>query len=148
EQTSHGGAFLAGKQLEIVAGYDSASVRMDPDGQVRVAVGLHSHGQGHETTIAQIAADELGVEPADVRVVFGDTAVVPYGLGTWGSRSAVYCGGATILAAGDIRDKLLRIAAEMLEASPSDLELAGGRARVAGSPDRFVPIAELARRAH
>jgi carbon-monoxide dehydrogenase large subunit len=148
ELTAHGGEFLAGKHLEIVSGYDSASVRMDPDGKVRVAVGLHSHGQGHETTIAQIAADELGLEPDDVRVVFGDTAVVPYGLGTWGSRSTVYCGGATILAAGDIRDKLLRIGAEMLEANPSDLELDAGRVRVAGSPDRFVTIAEVARRTH
>jgi carbon-monoxide dehydrogenase large subunit len=147
EQTAHGTQFLGGKMLEIVGGYDSSSVRVEPDGKIRVAVGLHSHGQGHETTIAQIAADELGVGVEEIDVVFGDTAVVPYGMGTWASRSTVYCGGATILAARDVREKMLRLAAAMLEASEDDLELADGVVRAVGSPDRFVTVADVARRA-
>jgi carbon-monoxide dehydrogenase large subunit len=147
EQTAHGGKFLGGKSLEIVAGYDSASVRVEPDGRVTVALGLHNHGQGHETTMAQIASDELGVPVEDIRVVYGDTAVAPYGMGTWASRSTVYCGGATILAARDIRAKIVRLAAAMLEASEHDLELADGVVRAVDSPGRFVSVGDVARRA-
>jgi carbon-monoxide dehydrogenase large subunit len=147
EQTAHGGDFLGTKSLGIVAGYDTASMRVEPDGKVRVAVGLHSHGQGHETTIAQIAADELGVSADDVEVVFGDTAVVPYGLGTWASRSTVYCGGATILAAREVRDQVLQVAADMLEANPADLELADGVVSARDAPQRRVALADVARRA-
>jgi carbon-monoxide dehydrogenase large subunit len=146
EQTAHGGAFLGTKSLGIVAGYDTSSMRVEPDGKVRVAVGLHSHGQGHETTIAQIAADELGVAADDVEVVFGDTAVVPYGLGTWASRSTVYCGGATILAARDVRDQVLTVAADMLEANPADLVLADGIVSARDAPQRRVSLADVARR--
>jgi len=147
EQSAHGGKFLGGKSLEIVAGYDSALVRVEPDGRVTVAVGLHSHGQGHETTIAQIAADELGVPVDDIRVVYGDTAVAPYGMGTWASRSTVYCGGATILAARDARAKIVRLGASMLEANEADLELSDGVVRAVDAPGRFVSVADVARRA-
>ena len=131
----------------LTLGYDTASLRVEPDGKLRLAVGLHSHGQGPETTMAQIGADELGVDPSDVEVVFGDTAVVPYGNGTWASRSTVYCGGAAVLAARDIREKALELAADMLEASPGDLEIAGGTISVRGTPGRGVPFADVARRA-
>jgi carbon-monoxide dehydrogenase large subunit len=147
EQTAHGGAFLGGKSLAIVGGYDSASVRVEPDGRVTVALGLHNHGQGHETTIAQIASDELGVPVEDIRVVYGDTAVAPYGMGTWASRSTVYCGGATILAARDVRAKIVRLAAGMLEASEDDLEIVGGAVRAVDAPTRSVSVADVARRA-
>ena len=146
EQTAHGGAFLGGKGLGIVAGYDSAALRVEPDGRVRVAVGLHSHGQGHETTIGQIAAETLGVPVDSVEVVFGDTAVVPYGMGTWASRSTVYCGGATILAARDVREQILAVAADMLEANPDDLELADGIVRASDAPHRNVTVEQVARR--
>ena len=110
EQSAYGPLSLASRQMEMTFGYDTASIRVEPDGHVRVAVGLHNHGQGHETTIAQLAASELGIDPNDIVVIWGDTATVPYGLGTWASRSTVTSGSATLLAARDIKDKVLRLA--------------------------------------
>ncbi len=147
EHSSYGPKSLGKRQHEITPGYDTSSVRIEPDGTVRVAVGLHSHGQGQATTIAQIASDELGVPVRDIEVVYGDTAVVPYGMGTWASRSTVYCGGATILAATELRKKMLLLAADMLEADPADLELGQGAVSVRGAPTRSVAIGEIARRA-
>jgi aerobic carbon-monoxide dehydrogenase large subunit len=147
EQSAYGPKAMGSRLLEMTFGYDTSSVRFEPDGRVRVAVGLHNHGQGHETTIAQIAADELGLAVRDVDVVYGDTAVVPYGLGTWASRSTVCCGGATILAARDLRTKMTELAADMLEARPEDLTVADGFVSVRGSPSRHVSIADVARRA-
>ncbi len=147
EQSAYGPQALASRKMELTLGYDTASVRVEPDGRVRIAVGLHNHGQGHETTIAQIAAAELGIPPGDIEVIWGDTDRVPYGLGTWASRSTVCSGGATILASRDVRDKVLRLAASMLEANASDLELADGRVSVRGSPSRGVSFGEVARRA-
>jgi aerobic carbon-monoxide dehydrogenase large subunit len=147
EQSAYGAKAMGSRQLEMTFGYDTASVRFEPDGRARVAVGLHNHGQGHETTIAQIAADELGLVPDDIDVVYGDTAIVPYGLGTWASRSTVCCGGATILAARDLREKMFTLAADMLEARPDDLELQAGAVGLRGSPSRRVTIADVSRRA-
>ena len=132
EQSAYGAQAMGSRQLEMTFGYDTASVRFEPDGCVRVAVGLHNHGQGHETTIAQIASEELGVPVDQIDVVWGDTAVVPYGLGTWASRSTVCCGGATILAARELREKIVTLAADMLEARPDDLALEDGVRRSAG----------------
>jgi carbon-monoxide dehydrogenase large subunit len=148
EHSAYGPQALAARRMEMTLGYDTAALRMEPDGRLRVAVGLHNHGQGHETTIAQIAADELGLAVGDIDVVYGDTAVVPYGMGTWASRSTVCCGGATVLAAGDMREQILALAADMLEASPGDLVLAGGFAGVRGSRSRRVSIPDVARRAN
>jgi carbon-monoxide dehydrogenase large subunit len=147
EQSAYGSGSLGSRKHELTPGYDTASVRVEPDGKVRLAVGLHSHGQGQETTMAQIAADALGVAVGDIDVVFGDTDVVPYGLGTWASRSTVVCGGATILAATDVRAKIIEIAADMLEASPGDLEIVAGSVRARGSPSRAVSVRDVARRA-
>jgi carbon-monoxide dehydrogenase large subunit len=147
EQSAYGPQALASRKLELTLGYDSAAIRVEPDGRVRVAVGLHNHGQGHETTIAQIAASELGISHTDVEVVWGDTDLVPYGLGTWASRSTVCCGGATILASRDIKEKVLRLASEMLEANAGDLELVDGEIFVRGTPSRGVSFREVARRA-
>ena len=144
EHSAYGPKSLGSRNHELTLGYDTASLRVEPDGKLRLAVGLHSHGQGQETTMAQIVADELGVDPSDVDVVFGDTAVVPYGNGTWASRSTVYCGGAAILAARDIREKTMEVAADMLEANPGDLDLAGGMVTVRGTPGRGVSLAEVA----
>jgi carbon-monoxide dehydrogenase large subunit len=148
EHSAYGPKTLAKRQLTITPGYDTAALRMEPDGKLRVAVGLHNHGQGHETTIAQIAGQELGLGVEDIEVVYGDTDVVPYGLGTWASRSTVACGGATILAARDLRARLLELAADMLEANPEDLELKDGAACLRGSPSRRVELSAIARRAH
>jgi carbon-monoxide dehydrogenase large subunit len=147
EQSAYGPQALASRKLEITLGYDSAAIRVEPDGRVRVAVGLHNHGQGHETTIAQIAASELGISHEDVEVVWGDTEFVPYGLGTWASRSTVCCGGATILASRDVKEKALRLASDMLEANVGDLLLEDGMIFVRGTPSRGVTFREVARRA-
>jgi len=148
EHSAYGPKSLGSRKMEITPGYDTAALRVEPDGRVRLALGLHNHGQGHQTTMAQIAADQLGVDPAAVDVVYGDTDLVPYGNGTWASRSTVYCGGATVLAARDVRDKALAIAAEMLEASAGDVEIADGGISVRGSAGRRVSLADVARRAN
>ncbi len=148
EQTAHGLPEYARRMLPITLGFDSATVRMDPQGTVSIAVGVHSHGQGLETTLAQIAADELGVGIEDVRIVYGDTQVSPYGMGTFASRGAVFGGGAVLGAAGVIRGKLERIAATVLECSPDDLERADGAFRVRGVPTSAVTIRECAQVAH
>jgi len=148
EQSAYGPQSLGSRGMEITPGYDTALLRLEPDGRLRVAVGLHNHGQGHETTIAQIAADELGLSVDDVEVVFGDTDVVPYGLGTWASRSTVACGGATILAGRELRRKVLDLAGDMLEADAEDLMLANGAVHVKGARSRRVSVRDVARRSY
>jgi carbon-monoxide dehydrogenase large subunit len=148
EQTAHGLIEYARRMLPITLGFDSATVRMDPQGTVWIAAGIHSHGQGLETTLAQIAADELGVGIDDIQVVYGDTQVSPYGMGTFASRSAVIGGGAVIGAARTIREKLERIASTLLECAPNDLERASGAFHVRGVPTSAVTIRECARVAH
>jgi carbon-monoxide dehydrogenase large subunit len=137
-------AFYARRGDSIVRGYDSVTVSLDPSGKVTVDSSLHSHGQGHETTFAQVVAERLGVPIEDVRVRFGDTMSAPYGMGTYASRSAVLGGGAGWQAAGDVRAALLRIAAHLLEASPDDLEIVAGEIGVRGSSHR-LPVSEVAR---
>jgi aerobic carbon-monoxide dehydrogenase large subunit len=113
--------------------HDNATVTLDPGGTVTVAVSTSCHGQGHETTYAQIAADGLGVDMADVKVVYGDTLSSPYGLGTYASRSAVI-GGATVAGASAIvREQVLKVAANMLEAGPDDLTISDSVVSVAGT---------------
>jgi carbon-monoxide dehydrogenase large subunit len=127
-----------------IGGYESATVRMDITGKVTILVGTHSHGQSHETTFAQVAADELGVPLADVKVIEGDTTAVPYGWGTWGSRSAVTGGGAIILASGKVREKLLRAASRLSEVPADDLELAQGVVRRKQDGATLLSIKETA----
>jgi CO/xanthine dehydrogenase Mo-binding subunit len=120
------------------------SVTVEPDGSVVVSSGSSSHGQGLFTTLAQIVADRLGVKIEDVRVVDGDSTRASYGFGTFASRSAVVHGSGAFRAATDIRDKLLSIAANLLEAHPEDIELHDGQASVKGVPEATVPIAQVA----
>jgi carbon-monoxide dehydrogenase large subunit len=124
--------------------FDAARVTVEPDGSVNVSTGLHSHGQGHETTFAQVAADALGVELDDVKVSFGDTGSDPFGSGTYASRSAVVGGGAVMRASRDVREKLLRLAAHAMEANPDDMDLVEGRAFVKGAPQRAMTVPEIA----
>ena len=124
--------------------YDTASVTVEPDGSVTVTTGLHSHGQGHETTLAQVTADELGVPMESVRVVFGDTDSSVFGMGTYASRSAVLGFGSIRESAGQVRDRLLRLAAILLEADPGDVELVDGVAGVKGVPGKTVPLQQIA----
>jgi carbon-monoxide dehydrogenase large subunit len=148
EQTAHGMGEYVARKVPLVFGYDKAIVRMDPSGHATVLVGIHSHGQGLETTLAQIAADQLGLDLDDIRVVFGDTESCPYGNGTFGSRSAVLCGGATELAARQVREKLVCVAAYLLDADPDDIDVAGGVARKVGDPETQITIKEVARTVH
>jgi len=109
--------------------------------------GASPHGQGQETSFAQIAADELGVDINDIKVVHGDTDRTPYGWGTFASRSLVIAGGASVLAARKVRAKLKKIASHLLETAADDIVLKDGAARVAGT-DRALPIETLARAAY
>jgi carbon-monoxide dehydrogenase large subunit len=127
---------------------DSVSVTVEPDGSITLTTGFQSNGQGHETVLAQLAADGLGVRPEDVRVVQGDTAATAYSAGSWGSRTALIGGGSVLRATDDVRRKLLRIAANELEASEDDLELEDGIVAVRGSPDRSLSVAGVAAAAY
>jgi carbon-monoxide dehydrogenase large subunit len=130
------------------AGWEYGAVRVEPSGRVVVLTGTSPHGQGQETTFAQIVADELGVALEDVSVLHGDTAVVPAGFGTGGSRGACVGGSAVYLAAQTVRAKARRIAAHLLEAAPEDVVLEGGQLHVRGAPGRGVSFQEVAREAH
>ncbi|MGF1471298.1 MAG: xanthine dehydrogenase family protein molybdopterin-binding subunit [Rubrobacteraceae bacterium] len=125
-------------------GWEAANVRMFGTGKVEVVTGTSPHGQGHETSWSQIAADALGVTPDDVEVIHGDTATAPNGIDTYGSRSLPVGGVAVHLAAEKVADKAKKIAAHMLEASEDDLEFEGGSFSVAGSPDQNVTIQDVA----
>ena len=94
EQSGHGTVEFIKRKFRVVPGYESANARMLPDGSVLIFVGVQNHGQGHETSLAQIAAHELGIDPEQISVRYGDTAVGPYGFGTFASRSIVFAGGA------------------------------------------------------
>ncbi len=125
-------------------GWEAANVRILMTGQVEVATGTSPHGQGHETSWSQIAADALGVTPDDVVVLHGDTATVPFGRDTYGSRSLAVGGIAVHLACEKVVDKAKKIAAHMLEAAEDDIEFEGGTFSVAGSPDQNVTIQDVA----
>ncbi len=148
ERSAYGTPVFAQRLMGITPGYELARVRMDPSGRLTVALGTSSHGQGHATTIAQIVADRFGVEPAWVRVVQGDTDAVPYGWGTFASRSIVLSGDAADRAAATLATRIKRIAAHLLEAAPEDLDLGGGRITVRGQPDAGIDLAEVARTAY
>ena len=128
--------------------WESALVRVHPTGSATVFTGTSPHGQGHDTTFAQIAADRLGVDPQRIEVIHGDTDQGPWGWDTYGSRSLAVGGEAVARAAEKVQDKAKRICAALLEADPGDIELAGGKYQVRGSPDKFKTMAEIAGAAH
>ena len=127
--------------------FESATVRMHPTGQVTVLMGTHNHGQGHETTFAQVVSQRLGVAADQVEIVFGDTDKVQFGLGTYGSRSLAVGGSALVKAADKVIVKGRKIAAHMLEAAEGDIEFDAGVFRVAGT-DRSTTLAEVSLSAH
>ncbi|MBA77242.1 MAG: carbon monoxide dehydrogenase [Tistrella sp.] len=134
---------LAG-QLGARAGlYEAAEVRLHPTGSVTVFTGAHSHGQGHETTFAQVVADRLGVPLSQVEIVHGDTDRIPFGMGTYGSRSLPVGGSALVKAIDKVIDKSRKIAAHLLEAAEGDIEFQNGRFSVKGT-DKGVGIGEVA----
>lgn len=124
--------------------FDSCEIRIHPTGKAIARFGTKSQGQGHETTYAQIIAEELGIPPEDIRVEEGDTDTAPYGLGTYASRSTPTAGAAGAMAARKIRDKARKIAAHLLEAAEEDLVWERGKFYVRGSPDRAKTIQEIA----
>ncbi|HEY6778733.1 MAG TPA: aerobic carbon-monoxide dehydrogenase large subunit [Thermoleophilaceae bacterium] len=138
----------AGKGTEYdIAGlrmFDSAELRVHPTGKAVLKLGVKSQGQGHETTFAQIVAEELGLPPEDVEVQEGDTDNTPYGLGTYASRSTPTAGAATAVISRKLRDKGREIAAHKLEAAPDDIDFNAGRFFVKGSPERAVTIQDVA----
>jgi carbon-monoxide dehydrogenase large subunit len=124
--------------------FDSAEIRIHPTGKAIARFGTKSQGQGHETTYAQIVAEELGIPAEHIQVEEGDTDTAPYGLGTYASRSTPTAGAAGAMAARKIRDKAKKIAAHLLEASEDDLEWETGRFFVRGAPDKGKTIQEIA----
>lgn len=128
---------------------EKAVVRVEPDGRVTVITSQIPHGQGHETTLAQVTADELGVPFEHVRVVYGDTQLQPFHLiGTGGSRAATMASGSLLYAARQVREKILKIGSALLEASPEDLTLENGSVAVKGAPQRQIPLAQVAMTAY
>lgn len=124
--------------------FEGAVVRIDQNGHVMVATGARPHGQSLETTLAQVCADQLGVSPNEVTVRAGDTTAIPFGVGTFASRSAVTAGTAVGMASHRVREKVLAIAALLLEVGPDDLDLRDGRAFPRGAPMRSVTLREIA----
>jgi aerobic carbon-monoxide dehydrogenase large subunit len=128
--------------------HDNATVSIDLSGAITVALPTFSHGQGHRTTAAQLVADMFAVAPGDVRVLDGDTARTPFGMGTFGSRSGVFIAGTVSRAGRIVRDKLLQVAEVLLEAAHEDLELVDGTVGVRGAPSKRIPLAAVAGAAH
>ncbi|MEK6574864.1 MAG: molybdopterin cofactor-binding domain-containing protein, partial [Chloroflexota bacterium] len=124
--------------------FDSAEIRIHPTGKAIARFGTKSQGQGHETTYAQIIAEELGIPASDIKVEEGDTDTAPYGLGTYASRSTPTAGAAASIASRKIREKAKKIAAHLLEAAEEDLVWERGKFYVKGSPDRAKTIQEIA----
>ena len=147
ERTGYGTPVMSQRRMMITPGFDTAIVRMDPTGHIQVTTGTSSHGQGHETTFAQIVADKFGVHPNQVSIRQGDTDLAPYGWGTFASRSIVIGGGAVARAAEVVARRLQKIAAYLLGVDASNIELSHGVARSV-CQKAAMPLSEIARIAH
>ena len=143
EQAAHGTSVYYAWGIPMVPGHEQCAARLSPDGVLELRIGAHSHGQGLETTLAQVAHTVLGVDPENVRLVHGDTGITPYSTGTWGSRCMVMSGGAVAEACEQIALRVKNIAAKLLEVSAADLVVQNGEVRVAGT-DRKMTLAEVA----
>ena len=148
ERTAYGTATMGQRKMQMTPGYDVVHIQMDPSGDVVVTTGTCGHGQGHETTFAQIVADRLGVHPDRVKLRQGDTDQSSYGWGTFGSRSIVIGGGAASVAANRLADQIRAVAAELLEADASDIELVDGHAQVHGVPAARISMQQIAETVH
>lgn len=126
--------------------WEGGGVRIEPDGSATVYTGAPSQGQGHETVFAQICADHLGISIDKVRFLSGDTSLIPHGIGTFASRVGVLAGNAVRLSAVQVKEKIVRIAADLMEAAPTDLVVEDGRVHIAGT-DKGMNFAEVARHA-
>ena len=147
ERTGYGTPAFAARGMAITPGYERVEMDMDPSGDVTARIGASPHGQGLHTSLAQLIADHLGIEPHRIRVISGDTDSTPFGWGSFASRSMVICGGATANASEALAEQIKQVAGSMLECSPRDLVLRGGYAYVVGS-DVGVALDEVARTAY
>jgi carbon-monoxide dehydrogenase large subunit len=147
ERTGPGTPAFAARRMVITPGYERVELVMDPSGFLEARIGSSPHGQGLRTALAQLLADEIGIAPAEIRVISGDTDRTPYGWGTFASRSLVLAGGACKLAAAALRERLQMVAGQILEAAVSDIEISDGRAFVRGT-DLAVDVRQLARAAY
>ncbi len=129
-------------------GWESSTVRVDPTGKVTVLTGVSPHGQGQETTFAQLIADGLGVDIDDIRIIHGDTDTVQYGIGTFGSRATAVGGTAMVHAMGKVKDKVINIAAHLLESNPQDIVIEDNKYCVQGAPESGLALSEIAMVAH
>jgi carbon-monoxide dehydrogenase large subunit len=141
EQAAHGTSVYSGWGIPMVPGHEQATARMTPDGGLELRVGVQSHGQSMETTLAQVAHQILGIDTAKIRVIHGDTAMTPYSTGTWGSRSAVMAGGAVGTACEIVAERAKRIGAKLLQLDPASVTLSDGR--VCG-PSSSIGLSEIA----
>ena len=141
EQSAHGTSVFSSWGLPLIPGYDNATARMTPDGGLELRAGVHSHGQGMETTLAQIAHQVLGIEISRIRVVLGDTAVTPFSTGTYASRSIVMAGGAVANACRTLAPRLAAIGAHLMQCAVSTVRVENGQ--VIG-PQRAVALREVA----
>lgn len=141
EQAAHGTSVYSGWGIPMVPGHEQATARLTPDGGLELRVGVHSHGQGMETTLAQVAHEMLGVDVAKVRVVHGDTAMTPYSTGTWGSRSMVMAGGAVAAACAELGERARKIGAKLLQLDEADVVLTHGEVRGASGSVTLKEIA-------
>lgn len=148
ERTAYGTATMGMRKMQMTPGFEVAHVRMDASGDVVVTSGTCGHGQGHETTFAQLVADRLGIHPDRVKLRQGDTDLTSFGWGTFGSRSLVIGGGSAAVAANRLADQIRKVAAGLLEADPDDIELVDGSVRVVGAPDARMAIDEVASIVH
>ncbi len=142
EQAGHGTSVYAGWGIPFVPGFEQCHARFTPDGGLELRVGSHSHGQGHETTLSQVAHDILGVPHELIKLVHGDTAETPYSTGTWGSRCMIVAGGAVAEACDQLATRVKRIGASLLQAKLEDVRLEAGH--VVSNSGR-ISVAEIAR---
>lgn len=142
EQAAHGTSVYHGWGIPMVPGYEQATARLTPDGGLELRVGVQSHGQSLETTLAQIAHEILGIDVRGIKVVHGDTAMTPYSTGTWGSRCMVMAGGAVSAACREIARRAARIGAQLLQADPAQVSMRAGE--VVG-PRGSITLREIAR---
>jgi carbon-monoxide dehydrogenase large subunit len=143
EQGAHGTSVYAGWGIPMVPGHEQATARVTPDGGLELRVGVHSHGQSLETTLAQVAFEILGIDTSKIKVVLGDTALTPYSTGTWGSRCMVMAGGAVASACREIESRAKQIGASLLQADPAGITYANGRVVSASGEVRIEEIARV-----
>ena len=142
EQGAHGTSVYSGWGIPMVPGFEQATARLTPDGGLELRVGVHSHGQGLETTLAQVAHEILGIDTAKIKVVLGDTEYTPYSTGTWGSRCMVMAGGAVGEACKEIASRAARIGARLLQTEAANVTVRDGQAIAAHGA---ISLADIAR---